>query len=97
MHDEALLRPRKGEQQAPIKVGVRDAQVCEWLWLTLVARGLGGFANHRYVLLHAADRMYTIRPPHRRPVHGPSRIKRNHGTIGSPQPLSPQIEFGVQV
>jgi hypothetical protein len=61
MHNEALLRPREGKQQAPVKVGVRDAQVREWLWLAPVTRRLGDFANHRYILLYAADRMYAIR------------------------------------
>jgi len=36
--DEALLRPREGTQQAPVEVGVRDAQVRERLRLALAAR-----------------------------------------------------------
>jgi hypothetical protein len=61
MHDETLFRPREGKQQAPVKVGVRDAQVREWLWLAPPTRRLGNFANHSYILLYAAGRIYAIR------------------------------------
>src|SRR6266516_3977916 len=70
MHDEALLRPREDKQQAPVKAGVRDAQVRERLWLALVTRRLGDSANHRYILLHAVGRKYAIRrssPAHPEP------------------------------
>ena len=41
VHDEALLGLREGQQQAPVKAGVRDAQVRERLWLALATRHLG--------------------------------------------------------
>src|SRR5690349_9342194 len=52
MHDEALLRPREGEQKAPVKASVRDAQVGEWLWLALVTRRPVDSISHRYILLY---------------------------------------------
>src|SRR5215468_1589557 len=90
MHDEALLRPCEGEQQAPVKAGVRDAQVCERLRLALVTRRLGESANHRNILLYAAGRMYAIRrslsaSPRPIPNQEPSWDHR------SPSPLSRQL------
>src|SRR5215469_12818326 len=61
MHNEALLRPREGTQQAPVKVGARDTQVCERLWLTLATRRVIGSAYHRYIVPHATDRKYATR------------------------------------
>jgi hypothetical protein len=61
MHNEALLRPREGKQQTPVKVGVRDAQVREWLWLARVTRLQGDSTNHRYILPCTVGRMYAIR------------------------------------
>src|SRR5260370_9835829 len=59
VHDEALLRPRKGTQHAPVEVGVRDAQVRERLWITLATRRLRGSANHHCILPYAADRIWA--------------------------------------
>jgi len=61
MHNEALFRPREGKQQTPVKAGVRDAEVREWLWLGRVTRLQGDSANHRYILLCTVGRMYAIR------------------------------------
>src|SRR5262244_78918 len=61
MHNEALLRPREGTQQAPVKAGVRDTQVRERLWLTLATRQVIGSAYHRYIVPHATDRKYATR------------------------------------
>jgi len=61
MHNEALFRPSEGKQQTPVKAGVRDAEVREWLWLGRVTRLQGDSANHRYILLRTVGRMYAIR------------------------------------
>ena len=63
VHDVALLRPREGTQQAPVKVGVRDAQVHERLWLAMATRRLRGSANHHYILPHAYRQNERNSPP----------------------------------
>src|SRR5262249_51936942 len=82
MHDEALLCPHEGEQQAPVKGGVWDAQVREWLRLALV---MGHSANHRYILPRAVGRRYAIRrssPDRSRPI--PNQEPPWNHRIGSP-------------
>jgi hypothetical protein len=59
--DKALLRPREGTQQAPVKVGVRDAQVRERLWLALTTCRLGDSANHHYMVPYGTDKMSATR------------------------------------
>ena len=61
--DEALLRSREGTQQAPVKVGVRDPQVRERLWLALTTRRLGVSADHHYMVPYGTDKMSATRHP----------------------------------
>jgi hypothetical protein len=62
VHNEPFLSPREGTQEAPVKVGIRDTQVCERLWLTLATCRLGD-ADHDYILPYLAGGMCAIRRP----------------------------------
>src|SRR6202034_533784 len=73
MHNEALLRPREGTQHTPVKAGVGDAQVGEWLWFTLTVHRLSGSDYHHYMVTYATDRKDTARE---RPARSTPQIWR---------------------
>jgi hypothetical protein len=79
--DEAFLGPREGAQQAPVKAGVRDAQVRERLRLALAACRLRGSANHDYIVPHATDNIGATRARGGLPEPIP-KIKIRHRTQG---------------
>ena len=63
MHDEAFLRPREGPEQAPVLLGVRNAEMGERLRegcfvqrLSLPARRRDHFVSHAYIVPHATDK-----------------------------------------
>ena len=63
VHDEALLRPREGPEQAPVLLGVRNAEMGKRLRdrrfaqrLPLAARRRDHFVSHAYIVPHATDK-----------------------------------------
>jgi hypothetical protein len=71
VHDEALLRPREGPEQAPVLLGVRNAEMGERLRdgsfalrLPLAARRPDRFVSHAYIVPYATDKTRRGRGSH---------------------------------
>jgi hypothetical protein len=75
VHDEALFRPGEDPEQAPVLLGVRDAEVGERLRRTgstalrLLPAALrrGHFVRHLYIVPHGTDKTGLLPSPPRPP------------------------------
>jgi hypothetical protein len=86
VHDEALLRPREGPEQAPVLFGVRNADMGKGLRrhgsVALrpppAARRREHFVSHAYIVPHATDK--TLAWPHSGARPSPARLSPMPGT-----------------
>jgi hypothetical protein len=90
MHDETLLRPREGPEQASVMLGVRNTEMSERLRrhgnvalrLPRPARRRAHFVSHAYIVPHATDKTRWVGPDRRpdpgaRLACGPRRSPRS--------------------